>query len=156
FVGDPAQQALEVPDRVRGLRERSDPRRLEPGPDDLVHHSVAEFLLAGEVVKERSLSQAGLVDDAVEAAGLEAVAVELLEGGPEDELSGCFRGLGLFHGISTIPTGWYEVNTPFAPRLCPHLLRHVRLDRRASLRRAPTVARKSVQSRHPTPRAARA
>src|SRR5262249_21680781 len=66
------------------------------------------FLLAGKVVEERSLGQAGLFDDAVQAAALKAVAVELLKGGPKNQLPCRFRGMRFVHAFM-IPTSWYVV-----------------------------------------------
>src|SRR5262249_28594188 len=102
------QQALGVLNRVLRLFQRIDPRRFELGPDELVHHRVAQFLLAGEMVKERPLGQPGLLDDAVQATALKAVAVELLKGSPKNQLSCRFRRVRFFH-IVIIPTSWYVV-----------------------------------------------
>jgi hypothetical protein len=51
-------------------------------------------LLAREVVEERSLGQAGFRDDAVQAAALEPVAVELLKSTSENALPGRFGSDG--------------------------------------------------------------
>src|SRR5262249_29125919 len=109
FVGHALQLALDVLDRIVGLLQGINPPRLALGPDDLFHHRVAQFLLAGEMMKEPSLGEIGSFDVAVEATGLEVVTVELLEGGPQVSLPGGFGVVHAFHGIPIIPTSWYEV-----------------------------------------------
>src|SRR5262245_51510595 len=71
------------------------------GPDDLLHHRVAQLLLAGKMVKECSLGQSAFLDDSVQAAALEAEAIELLEGDPKNALPGCFRRVCFVHGNSS-------------------------------------------------------
>src|SRR5207245_2770295 len=65
---------------IGGVLHGVEPACKQQRPDQLVEDSVAEGLLRLEMVKQRSLSGPGRLDDVVEAAALQAIGVELAEG----------------------------------------------------------------------------
>ena len=78
--------------------------------NDFPDHGIAEIVLASEMVEKRALGDAGLIDDAIDAASLKAVVIKLSESGFED-LSPRFHGVsgpGCFHVLS-IQTSRYVV-----------------------------------------------
>ena len=88
LIGDDLEHHLDPGDRIAGVAgEWAGPARKGEPPDHLVDDGVGEIGLVGEVVIERTLGDARVGQDGVEAGALIAVAMDLLERGGDEALA---------------------------------------------------------------------
>ena len=89
----------QLAERVVRFFHRGDPALAHPGNDDLVEDGVAELGLVLEMVVDGAFGQPGPGENRVEPRWLEAVLVDLGEGGVDQPLARGSRGsvAGLLH-----------------------------------------------------------
>src|SRR5713101_8205326 len=97
-----AKDALQIGDRIGGMGERIGPLLLDMRLDDFPDNRVSQIVLSLEVMKERALSHAGAVHDAIETATLKSVFIKLFKSGFQDFPSRVSRGFFGGHSHSVI------------------------------------------------------
>jgi len=89
--GSGAYDFRERGDRIGGVFQRSDPFFERKVRDHLIDDRVAQRFFPGEMMVESSFGDTGVLDNGIDVGALEAIAVDVMKGGPQEALSSANR-----------------------------------------------------------------